>query len=71
MDGVNDPSLDREIESLLTVEPSPEFVARVRARVADEPEPGRWRTAWLFALAGAVAVVIGALVVWPSNEPTR
>jgi hypothetical protein len=34
---MNDASFDREIESLLAVEPSPEFVARVRARVAEEP----------------------------------
>jgi len=69
MDGVNDPSLDREIESLLSVEPSPEFVARVRARVAKEPEPAGWRASWMFAVAGAVAVVIVALLVWPSREP--
>jgi len=69
MDGVNDPSLDREIESLLGVEPSPEFVARVRARVAKEPEPAGWRASWMFAVAGAVAVVIVALLVWPSREP--
>ena len=69
MDGVNDPSLDREIESLLSVEPSPEFVARVRTRVAKEPEPAGWRASWMFAMAGAVAVVIVALLAWPSREP--
>jgi hypothetical protein len=71
MDGLNDPSLDREIESLLATEPSPEFVARVRARVASEPEPGKWRASWMFAMAGAVAVVIVAIAVWPSNEPAQ
>ena len=40
-DAVTDASLDREIESLLAVEPSPEFLARVRTRVAQEPEPAR------------------------------
>ena len=68
MDGLNDPSLDREIESLLATEPSPEFVARVRARVANEPEPGGWRPAFIFAMAGAVAVVIVAVIAWPSRE---
>jgi hypothetical protein len=68
MDGLNDPSLDREIESLLAVEPSPEFVARVRARVANEPAPGGWRASWLLAIAGAVAVVIAAVIAWPSGE---
>ena len=41
-------SLDREIESMMAVEPSPQFVARVRARVAQEPEPGRWRAVVAF-----------------------
>ena len=68
-EAVNDPSLDREIESLLATEPSPEFVARVRARVASEPDPGRWRPSFIFATAGAVAVVILAVIAWPSGEP--
>jgi len=66
---MNDASFDREIESLLAVEPSPEFVARVRARVAEEPEPRRWWTSWTLAVAGAVAVVILAVIAWPSREP--
>lgn len=70
MDGLNDPSLDREIESLLATEPSPEFLARVRARVAEEPTPNRWRASWMFAAATAVAAAIVALIVWPSSEVT-
>ena len=68
--GPTDASLDREIESLLAVDPSPEFVARVRTRVAQEPWPGSWRMSWMFAAAGVVAVVIVTMVVWPSGEPT-
>lgn len=68
VDPVNDTSLDREIESMLAVEPSPEFVARVRSRVAQDPGPGSWPS-WMFALAGAVAVVIVAIAMWPSSEP--
>jgi hypothetical protein len=67
VDAVSDASLDREIESLLTVEPSPEFLARVRARVAEEPSPGAWRT-WMLAVSGAVAVTIAVLVIWPSSD---
>ena len=70
IDALNDSSLDREIESLVAVDPSPEFVARVRARVAEEPEPGRWRVSWMFAAATAVAAAIVALIVWPSPEVT-
>jgi hypothetical protein len=43
MDGIErqpltDRQLDREIESALQIEPSPEFLARVRTQVASEPE---------------------------------
>lgn len=69
VDAMNDPSLDREIESLLATEPSTEFLARVRARVAEEPTPNRWRASWTFAAATAVAAAIVALTVWPSSEP--
>jgi hypothetical protein len=51
-DALTDSSLDREIASLVAAEPSPEFLARVRTRVTKEPEPGRWRASWMFALAG-------------------
>lgn len=67
---MNNASLDREIESMLAAEPSPEFVARVRARVAEESEPGRWHVSWMLAAATAVAAAIVALIVWPSPEVT-
>jgi hypothetical protein len=69
IDPVSDTSLDHEIESLVAAEPSTEFLARVRARVAEEPTPNRWRASWTFAAATAVAAVIVALTVWPSSEP--
>ena len=73
MDGhkpIDDAALDREIESMLAAEPSAEFLARVRARVADEPVPGGWRAPWILATAGALTVAIVALVAWPSSEVT-
>ena len=44
-DALSDAQLDRELEAALGVEPSPEFLARVRTRIAVEPEPSRWRIA--------------------------
>jgi hypothetical protein len=70
IDALNDSSLDREIASMLSAEPSPEFVARVRTRVAEEPAPGGWRLSWMFAAATAVAMVVVALIVWPSPDGT-
>src|SRR5688572_32332891 len=68
---LNDPALGREIESLLAVEPSPEFLARVRTRIANEPEPSRWRLAWIAVPAMGMCVVLFAtvLVTWPRPEP--
>ena len=66
---LTDESFDREIESLLAAEPSPEFVARVRTHVASELAPSGWRTQWSFALSGAVGAVIVTVMAWPSGEP--
>src|SRR5207253_10446473 len=56
-------ALDRELARALAVDPSPEFLARVRARVADEPAPSPWRMPRLLLAAGAVAVLILAVAV--------
>ena len=37
-EALRDSQLDREIESAVGIEPSPEFLARVRTRIASEPE---------------------------------
>jgi len=42
---LTDSALDRELEAALGVEPSPEFLARVRTRVTSEPEGPGWRLA--------------------------
>lgn len=66
---LSDSQLDRELESVLGVEPSPEFLARVRTRVAAEPEAALWRLAirrWTFEpLAGLAVVGILLAVVVP------
>jgi hypothetical protein len=46
---LGDSQLDRDIESALSIEPSPEFLARARARIAAEPEPSPWRLAHVVA----------------------
>ena len=57
---LNDAALDREIEELLGLEPSPQFVARVRARVSREPGLARapWRGRWGLAVGLATATVL-------------
>jgi hypothetical protein len=63
-------SLDREIEDLLAVDPSPEFVAKVRQRIAAEPPPVSWWLSWRPATAGVgLAAVVAAALLWPSSAP--
>ena len=71
-DQVTEPAVDRELQALLAVEPSPEFVARVRARIAEEPQPSAWWQSWRFATAVAVAaVVVLAIVMTRPREAVR
>ena len=66
---VKDAALDREIESLLAVEPSPEFVARVRARVADETPYRSWGGWHLSVAVASLAIgLIVASAMWLSND---
>jgi hypothetical protein len=63
-------SLDREIEDLLAVDPSPEFVAKTRQRIAAEPAPFSWWLSWRPVTAGVgLAAVVAAGLLWPSATP--
>lgn len=50
---------EADLDRLLSIEPSPEFAAKVRARIAAEPPPRSWNWGRLLVpVAAAVAVVI-------------
>ena len=73
-EGLTDSALDREIDAALAVDPSPEFVARVRARIAGEPTPAPWwqlRWTMLVPVAGAAIVVIAAAMWWREPSPEQ
>ena len=55
-------AIDREIAQALAVEPSPEFVARVRMRIASEPPPRRAWPTWMPLMAGATAIAAAVLI---------
>jgi hypothetical protein len=55
--------LDRRLAEAVNVDPSPEFIARVRARVAAEGSHARRRTSPLFVAGAAVAATL-AIAVW-------
>lgn len=60
----DDAALDREIESALAVDPSPEFLAKVRRRVSEEPMHTTAFPVWRLAVAGAVMAVAMTAFVW-------
>ena len=59
---LTDSEIDGALSAALAVEPSAEFVARVRTRIAGEPEPSAWWYPWTFALAGAMALAFASAV---------
>ena len=62
-------ALDRALAAALAVDPSPEFVARVRARISTEPGPSSWRMPRLILAAGTLAAVVGlSVLVVPRPE---
>jgi hypothetical protein len=62
-----DPEFDRiagrELRDLLSVDPAPGFKTRVRERIAGEPQPRGWSYPGIFAIAGVIAAVVGAVVI--------
>ena len=67
---MNDQELARALRAAVNVGHSPEFLARVRARVAVEQMP-RWSLRWPVVLAGATmsaVAIVAAIVAWPAGE---
>jgi hypothetical protein len=62
--------IDEEIRAALNVDPSPEFVARVRTRMATESSPSVWRWSWGLTIASALGACT-VLVVIVSRPQTR
>ncbi len=59
----SDGTIEGELQALLAVAPSAEFVARVRTRIADDPVRRAWWFPRALVVAAAAAVVIAAIVV--------
>jgi hypothetical protein len=80
---MTDEAVDRELQVLLAVDPSPEFVARVRTRIANEPEPSQfsvaglqlptasaWWLSWKLACVVAGPVIVLAVILTRWNQPS-
>jgi hypothetical protein len=61
--------IDDEIRNALNVDPAQEFVAHVRARIANEPEPSAWRWSYVPAAVAVLAAAIAIAVVVPRRAP--
>jgi hypothetical protein len=59
---VDPETLERTLRAALSVEPSPEFQARVRTRIAEEPAPRGWLLPSIVALAAAAAVILAVAI---------
>ena len=57
-DVLTDARLEQEIEQALAIDPSPEFLVRVRAQIASAPQASRWSMRWPLVTASAAAVVL-------------
>jgi hypothetical protein len=68
---LSDEALEKEIEAALGVDPSPEFLPRIRARIASEHVDEGWLSSGLWRWAGAaVAVAVVAILgLWVSSGP--
>jgi hypothetical protein len=67
---LSDEMLVREIEAAFGVDPSPEFLPRVRARLANERAHDGWIRSASWRCAGAVVVVaVAGLAVWSVRDP--
>lgn len=74
MDGklaeMNDEALEREIEAALGVDPSPEFLPRVRARIANERmrEGWFWSASWRWAGVVVVTAAVATIAAWTLRD---
>jgi len=67
---MNDQELARMLRAAVNVDHSPEFLARVRARVGEKQTP-KWSWRWLLgpvATAACAAAVIAAIAMWPVRQ---
>jgi hypothetical protein len=68
---LSDEMLEREIEAALGVDPLPQFLPRVRARIGNEDMEEGWFSSASWRWTGAVAVVTAVAIigVWMVRDP--
>ena len=68
---LSDAALEKEIEAALGVDPSPEFLPKVRARIASEgvSRGWLWSGPWHWAGAGAAVTLVVIAGLWTLRDP--
>jgi hypothetical protein len=66
-----DKALEQEIERAMSVDPSPEFLAVVRRRIAREAMSSSWggRWPWMLAATSVVALMVTLVIGWQAGRP--
>ncbi len=65
---------EADLDRLLSIEPSPEFAAKVRARISAQPPVQRWRWGRLLvplAAAAALVLVVTLMTNWTGDDAER
>ena len=70
---LTDETLEKDIEAALGVDPSPEFLPRIRARIANERMQEGWfsSVSWRWAQVAAVVTAVAVIAVWTLRDPSR
>ncbi len=68
--GLRGGEIDREIESMMRVEPSVEYLTRIRTRIALEPPPVAELPRWLAPAGGIVAAAIIGMLAFSQSFRT-
>ena len=69
---LTDETLEKDIEAALGVDPSPGFLPRVRARIANERMQDGWFwSASRWARVAAVVTAVAFIAVWTLRDPSR
>ena len=70
---LTDETLEKDIEAALGVDASPEFLPRIRARIANERMQEGWSSSvsWRWARVAAVVTAVAVIAVWTLRDPSR
>jgi hypothetical protein len=60
--------IDGELRRALAVDPSPEFLARVRTRIEEEPASRSRALSWIVAPAVFAIALVVIVAVWPRSQ---